>query len=156
MDCSAAAASTPRFSRSFRIISSTRSKRTAGAVSRPKRRVGWPFVIWAILTGLVSVAPPDTPRLDEIRLDLVVLSVTTVFSCACAFLVGVLPGLRASGAGHETVVRSGRGSTRQHSLLRRSLLIGEVAVATVLLSGAALMVHTMLRAIARRSWFRSA
>ena len=100
----------------------------------------------AILTGLVSVAPPDTPRLDEIRLDVVVLSCTTLFSCACAFLFGVLPALRASGAGgHGTVLRSGRGSTRQHSLLRRSLLIGEVAVATVLLSGSGLMVHTMLR-----------
>ena len=100
----------------------------------------------AILTGLVSVAPPDTPRLDEIRMDAVVLSVTTFFCCACAFLFGVLPALRASGAGgHGTVLRSGRGSTRQHSLLRRSLLIGEVAVATVLLSGAGLMVHTMLR-----------
>ena len=40
-------------------------------------------------------------------------------------------------------MRSGRGSTG--SLLRRSLLIGEVAVATVLLCGAGLMVHTMLR-----------
>jgi putative ABC transport system permease protein len=100
----------------------------------------------AILTGLVSVAPPDTPRLHEIRLDAVVLSSTTLFSCACAFLFGVLPALRASGAGgHATVLRSGRGSTRQHSVLRRSLLIGEVAVATVLLSGAGLMVHTMLR-----------
>jgi putative ABC transport system permease protein len=100
----------------------------------------------AILSGLVSVAPADTPRLDEIRLDVVVLAWTTIFSCGCAFLFGVLPALRASGAeGHETVLRSGRGSTRQHSLLRRSLLIGEVAVATVLLSGSGLMVHTMLR-----------
>jgi putative ABC transport system permease protein len=100
----------------------------------------------AILSGLVSVAPADTPRLDEIRLDAGVLSGMTLFSCACAFLFGVLPALRASGAsGHGTVLRSGRGSTRQHSLLRRGLLIGEVAVATVLLSGSGLMVHTMLR-----------
>jgi predicted permease len=100
----------------------------------------------AILTGLVSVAPPETPRLDEIRLDVVVLSCTTLFSCACAFLFGLLPALKASGAGgHVTVLRSGRGSTRRNSLLRRSLLIGEVAVATVLLSGCGLMVHTMLR-----------
>ena len=99
-----------------------------------------------ILTALVSVAPPETPRLDEIRLDVVVLSCTTLFSCACAFLFGVLPSLRASGTGgHEMVLRAGRGSTRQHSLLRRSLLMGEVAVATVLLSGSGLMVHTMLR-----------
>ena len=51
----------------------------------------------AILAGLVSVAPADTPRLDEIRLDVVVLSCTTLFSCACAFLFGVLPALKASG-----------------------------------------------------------
>jgi predicted permease len=99
----------------------------------------------AILSGLVSVAPPDTPRLDEIRLDFVVLSATTLFSCACAFLFGVLPAVKAGAGGHETVLRSGRGSTRQNSLLRRSLLIGEVAVATVLLCGSGLMVTTMVR-----------
>jgi putative ABC transport system permease protein len=100
----------------------------------------------AILTGLVRAAPPDTPRLDEIRLDIVVLSVTTLFSCVCAFLFGVLPALRVSTAGgRATALRSGRGATRHHSLLRRSLLVGEVAAATVLLSGAGLMVHTMLR-----------
>ena len=99
----------------------------------------------AILSGLINVAPPDTPRLDEIRLDVVVLSCTTLFCCVCAFLFGVLPALRASGAeGHETVLRSGRGSTRQNSRLRRALLIGEVAVATVLLSGSGLMIQTML------------
>jgi predicted permease len=99
----------------------------------------------AILNGLVRVAPADTPRLDEIHLDTVVLSCTTLFSCACAFLFGVLPALRASGVDtQESVWRSGRGSTHRHSLLRRSLLIGEVTVATVLLSGAGLMVHTML------------
>ena len=46
----------------------------------------------AILTALVSVAPREMPRLDEIRLDLVVLSWTTLFSCACAFLFGIVPG----------------------------------------------------------------
>jgi putative ABC transport system permease protein len=100
----------------------------------------------AILAGLISMAPPDMPRLNEIRLDLVVLAWTTLLSCACAFAFGALPALKASGIGGQAlVVRSGRGSTRQNSRLRRSLLIGEVVVATVLLSGSGLMVHTMLR-----------
>ena len=100
----------------------------------------------AMLIGLVSVAPADTPRLDEIRVDTAVLLWTTLLSSACAFLFGVLPVLRMSGrGGHELMVRSGRGSTRRHSLLRRSLLVAEVAVATVLLSGSGLMVHTMVR-----------
>jgi putative ABC transport system permease protein len=100
----------------------------------------------AILTGLVSLAPRDIPRLDEIRLDLAVLFWTTLVSCACAFLFGVLPALKASGIGGQAfVIRSGRGSTRAVSSLRRGLMIAEIAVAMVLLSGAGLMVHTMLR-----------
>jgi putative ABC transport system permease protein len=99
----------------------------------------------AILEGLVRVAPPDTPRLDEIRLDFAVLSAITLFSCTCAFLFGLLPALKAGAGGHETMLRSGRGSTRRHSLLRRGLLMAEVAVATVLLCGSGLMVHTMVR-----------
>ena len=99
----------------------------------------------AILSGLVRIAPPETPRLDEIRLDPVLLSGITVFSCACAFLFGVLPALKAGAFGPGIVLKSGRGSTRRNPLLRRGLLIGEVAVATVLLCGSGLMVHTMVR-----------
>ncbi len=99
-----------------------------------------------ILAALVSVAPRDMPRLDEIRLDLVVLSWTTLFSCGCAFLFGILPAIKASGIrGQELVVRSGRGSTRSAPALRQALMLAEIAVAMVLLSGAGLMVHTMVR-----------
>jgi putative ABC transport system permease protein len=98
-----------------------------------------------LLTGLVSIAPADTPRLDEVHVDGLVLSVVAIVSCVCAFLFGVLPALRASGPGYVELLRAGRGSTRRHPLLRRGLLTVEVAVATILLSGAGLMVHTMLR-----------
>jgi len=100
----------------------------------------------AILAGLVSAAPPDMPRLDEIRLDPAVLSWTTLAGCACAFLFGLVPALKASGVGGQAlVIRSGRGSTRAVSSLRRGLMIAEIAVAMVLLSGSGLMVQTMLR-----------
>ena len=100
----------------------------------------------AILTALVSLAPRDMPRLDEIRLDLIMLAWTTLFSCACAFLFGIVPAIKASGVnGQELVVRSGRGSTRSAPALRQALMLAEIAVATVLLSGAGLMVHSMAR-----------
>ena len=61
-------------------------------------------------------------------------------------MFGVVPALKASGIGGQALVfRSGRGSTRAASSLRRGLMIAEIAVATVLLSGSGLMVHTMLR-----------
>ena len=59
----------------------------------------------AILTGLVSVAPREMPRLDEIRLDVVVLSWTTLFSCACAFVFGIVPA-------HQGVRRQWPGTRR--------------------------------------------
>jgi predicted permease len=99
-----------------------------------------------ILSALVAMAPREMPRLDEIHLDLVVLSWTTLFSCACAFLFGIVPAIKASGVrGQELVARSGRGSTRSVPVLRQGLMLAEIAVATVLLSGAGLMVHTMVR-----------
>ncbi|MCI0432124.1 MAG: ABC transporter permease, partial [Gemmatimonadetes bacterium] len=98
-----------------------------------------------ILTGLVNFAPRDMPRLDEIRLDLAVVLWTTLVSCACAFVFGVIPLRRTSGAdGQELVIRSALGPTRS-AALRWGLMMAEIAVATVLLSGSGLMVHTMVR-----------
>ena len=100
----------------------------------------------AMLAALVGMAPANTPRLDEIRLDLAVLAWTTLSGCACAFIFGVVPAIKASGIGGQAlVVREGRGSTRAVTMLRRGLMVAEIAVAMVLLSGAGLMVHTMLR-----------
>jgi putative ABC transport system permease protein len=100
----------------------------------------------ALLRGLLSIAPPDLPRLDEIRLDPMVMSWTTLLSCACALLLGIVPAWKASGVtGQGIVSRPAVGSTRSAASLRRNLMVAEIAVATVLLAGAGLMVHTMLR-----------
>jgi putative ABC transport system permease protein len=99
-----------------------------------------------LLSALVGVAPRDLPRLEEIQLDLVVLGLTTVFSCACVFALGIMPALKAAGLGGQAiVVRAGRGSTRSTSSMRRGFMMAEIAVAMVLLSGAGLMVHSMMR-----------
>ena len=110
----------------------------------------------AILAGLVSVAPADTPRLDEIRLDVVVLSCTTLLSCACAFLFGVLPALKVPGAGASDRVT-----------VRPRLDPPELGAATQpadwgsgCRDGAALRIGADgphdAAAVACRSWFRSA
>lgn len=100
----------------------------------------------AILDAIVFMAPRDLPRLDEIHLDVAVLAWTTLIGCACALAFGIGPALRASGIGRAAMVlRSGQRSTASTSALRRALMIAEIAVATVLLFGAGLMVHTMVR-----------
>ena len=100
----------------------------------------------ALLNVLLGLAPRDLPRLDEIRLDRSLLTYTALASCVCAFVCGIVPAFKASGiTGQSLVIRAGRGSTRSASSLRRTLMMAEVAVATVLLCGSGLMVHTMLR-----------
>jgi len=99
-----------------------------------------------ILYCLVRLAPSDLPRLDEIHLDVTVMAGITALSSACTFVFGLVPVLRTSDATwHGLAVRSGRGATHRGTWLRSGLMIGEIALATVLLSGSALMVQTMLR-----------
>jgi predicted permease len=98
-----------------------------------------------MLAALVSIAPPEMPRLNEIRVDVVMLSWTTLVSGGCAFVFGIVPAIKASGVSGQLVARSGRGSARSAPALRQGLMLAEIAVATVLLSGAGLMVHTMIR-----------
>lgn len=98
-----------------------------------------------LLHGLLAVAPQDMPRLQEIRLDPAMLAWTTVVCCACAFLFGLLPALKASRIdGQQLVIRAGR-ATGSTVRARQVLAMAQIAVATVLLSGAALMVNSMLR-----------
>ena len=97
-----------------------------------------------ILVGFVYLAPRDMPRLEEIHVDLGVISSITVLTCICAFVFGIVPMLRTVGASGEGM-RAGQGVSRHGGWLRSGLMIGEIALATVLLSGSALMVHTMVR-----------
>ena len=101
---------------------------------------------WSFLTALVALAPEGTPRLDEARLDgaavLFALGVTAVAGLA----IGLLPALHASGfGGQRLLVRSDRSGSAGSHRLRRGLIIVQVAVALVLLTGAGLMMRTMQR-----------
>lgn len=100
----------------------------------------------AILGALIAFAPADLPRLNEIHLDPGVLAMTTIFACACTLLAGLAPALRNLGLTRSALaLRTGRRSTASASGARRVLMTAEIAVATVLLFGAGLMVNTMVR-----------
>jgi ABC-type antimicrobial peptide transport system permease subunit len=47
-----------------------------------------------VLRSLITLAPHDTPRLDEVRLDHVVPLWTTAISSLCAFAFGLIPAIR--------------------------------------------------------------
>jgi putative ABC transport system permease protein len=99
---------------------------------------------------LIATAPPDMPRLDEVRMDGVVWAFALAASTLSALVLSAFPGVQSSGVrGQLVLVRAGRGDTVTASAhrIRRGLMVVEVALALVLLTGAGLMVRTV-RALA--------
>jgi predicted permease len=97
---------------------------------------------------LVSAAPPNLLRLDEVSMSLPVLAYTLLASVCAAIFFGLLPALRTSDAAPLSVLReqsaSSGGSPR--AARTRAWLIGlECTLAVVLLSGASLLVKSLLR-----------
>ena len=96
------------------------------------------------LSAAVAFAPPDIPRLHEVRFDARVV----VFAGAVAFLVtlaaGVLPALRGTRVALAPVLRDGSAASGDNRLrLRRLIVIAEIAGALLLLVGAGLLIRTV-------------
>ena len=109
--------------------------------------IGVLFAIWAI--DLVkSISTQTIPRLGEVQIDGTVLLVTLAIAIGTGFIFGLAPGL-ASGKADltESLKEGGRGSTsgRRHNRLRNALVIAEVALALVLLTGAGLLLKSFVR-----------
>ncbi|MEJ2502334.1 MAG: ABC transporter permease, partial [Gemmatimonadota bacterium] len=94
---------------------------------------------------LVALAPAGTPRLDEVAVDGRVLAITGLVTVLAGFAFGLVPALRAVGRDAHVAIRSG-GRTRMHSRrttrLRSALVVGQVALALVLLVGAGLLLRS--------------
>ena len=102
---------------------------------------------WTV-DGLRAMLPPGIPRSEEIRVDGVVAWFTLGVSLLAATLSGLAPALLStrqnlSGAIKESSGPGGvYGTVTSHNLLRQLLVMGEVAVAAVLLIGATLAVRS--------------
>jgi putative ABC transport system permease protein len=99
----------------------------------------------ALLGLLVRFAPEGTPRITDVHLDGTALFFAFAAAAASGIAFGAFPALQASSvSGQEVVVRgrSSGASARSHRL-RRGLMIVEVALAVVLLTGAGLMMRTL-------------
>ena len=101
------------------------------------------------LRGLLALAPSTLPRLNEVRLDGAVLAVTLGVAVAVAMAFGTLPAITARGWGvslndHLRGGQRGGASPRQRRV-RGALVMSEMALALVLLVGAALLMQSFWR-----------
>ena len=101
--------------------------------------------------------PEGTPRLDEVRLDQAAVLFALAATAVCGIVFGAFPAFQASSASGQQVVVRGRaaGATAGSHRLRRGLMVVEVAVALVLLTGAGLMVQTLRHLTLVDTGFRS-
>ena len=116
-----------------------------------------------ILTGmwavdlLVAIAPPNAPRLSEIRLDLTVFGFAALLTLATGVLFGLAPALQHARIDVAYALKDGaRGSSPSGGrTLRRSLITAEVALAVILLTGGVLLIQTFVRLQAADLGFRT-
>jgi predicted permease len=99
--------------------------------------------------ALVRLAPVDLPRLASIGVDGAALLVTLGLSTLIGLLVGLLPALQLSRQDLQTALHEGTGRvTGGHQSTRQLLVIGEVALAVVLLVSAGLLYQSVSRLLA--------
>ena len=96
---------------------------------------------------LISLAERYSPRANEIRLDGMVLTFTLVLSLVVAVILSYAPKLAKEGSLAAWVAagvnRMSGGVRRQH--LQRTLVVAQIAVSVILLTGAGLLTRTMLQ-----------
>ena len=92
-----------------------------------------------LLRIFVSIAPGGIPFLDHAHLDVRIILFTLLLSLLCGIVFGVSPALYKP----RITALMGRsiGSSR-HAILRRGLVVGQIAISMVLLAGAALLLRS--------------
>ena len=102
-------------------------------------------IAWWGTSLLIALKPENLPRLQEIDVDLRVFAFTLGVSILTGLIFGLLPAWTTSRvAASEGLKESGRSSTssRAQQRVRGALVVGELAVALILLVGAGLLVKT--------------
>jgi len=113
---------------------------------------------FAGVRALVACLPAGFPRAAEIHLDFGVFGFTLAVAVLTGLLFGLAPALTASRADLQHSLREGgRGSTAggHHVSLRNGLVVGESALACVLLIGAGLLLHSFVNLLRTDPGFRA-
>ncbi len=95
--------------------------------------------------ALVALAPSDVPRLAETHIDTGVLAFTLCISVAASLLFGLAPALQLSRTDLNEALKQGASravACGRAGRMRGALVVGEIALAVVLLSGAGLLMRS--------------
>ncbi|HEY9506594.1 MAG TPA: ABC transporter permease [Gemmatimonadales bacterium] len=108
--------------------------------------LGLGLAVWGV-SALRALDPGTLPRLDEVRLDARALAFALVLSVGTGLLFGVVPAVRARRFDlRGGLAEGGRAlsGARSAARTRSALVLAEVALASVLLVGAALLLRSFV------------
>jgi predicted permease len=103
------------------------------------------FLSTVTLPLFLRAAPAGIPRLTQAGLDGWVLAVTFALVMLTAIACGFIPSLAASAPDLNRLREGGRGATGRRHWGRDALVVGQAALALVLLIGSALLVQSFQR-----------
>jgi putative ABC transport system permease protein len=97
------------------------------------------------LLALVANRIP-VPRLDQVTLDTTVVGFTMALAVGTGFIFGLLPSIVASGMASDALREGGRhGAGPRSRRMLAALIVAEVALSLVLLTGAGLLIRSFMR-----------
>lgn len=108
-----------------------------------------------VVRALAALGPAGVLWLDTLHVDGRAAAFAALLGVAVAVLAGLVPALRLSGLGRHGATRTATGD-RGHQRLRAGLVAAEVALALVLVSGAALLVRSFVNLLAVDAGFTRA
>jgi putative ABC transport system permease protein len=99
----------------------------------------------ASLQTLLAIRPADVPRLDQAAIDLPVLLFAAAITLLTSVLFGVMPALRTWRPAALALREGGRGlSPARSGRVSSALVVGQVALAMMLLAGAGLLARSFV------------
>ena len=102
---------------------------------------------WGV-AAFVAAAPANLPRVEEVTVSVPVLVFALLLSLASALIFGLMPALQASSVRPGQALGEGGQRTGRSRAARRSrgaLVVVELALALMLLSGAGLLTHSLIK-----------
>lgn len=101
-------------------------------------------VAWIAARFLVLLAPADVPRLADIGVDWRVMAFTAGITVITGLLFGIVPALRLRSDAADTLREGGKTSAAGGMrVARQSLVVAEIALAVVMLTGAGLLIRSL-------------
>ncbi len=106
------------------------------------------LLAWTSIRLLAGFNPGNIPRIEELSIDTRGMLFTAIVALVTGTLFGVYPALRSTAANlHDRLKEGGRSGTgdRGGQVVRRTLVIAEVALALALLVGGGLLLRSFAR-----------